>query len=66
MRALFSFVLRVLLVLAALVFALSLALAAGLVLLVWGLRALWSKLTGRPVSPLVMRGRCIFFCSSVP
>lgn len=55
MRAVFSFVLRVLLVLAALVFALSLALAAGLVLLVWGLRALWSKLTGRPVSPLVMR-----------
>ncbi|MBK9573330.1 MAG: hypothetical protein IPO43_11630 [Rhodoferax sp.] len=55
MMSLFSFVLRLLLLAAALVFALSLALAAVLVLLLWGLRALWAKLTGQRVSPFVMR-----------
>ncbi|MDP2368833.1 hypothetical protein [Rhodoferax sp.] len=53
--SLFSFVLRVLLLVAGLVFALSLAVAAVLVLLLWGLRALWAKLTGQTVSPFVMR-----------
>jgi len=55
MMSLFSFVLRLLLVLASLVFALSLALAAALVLVLWGLRALWAKLTGQAVRPMVMR-----------
>lgn len=55
MTSLFSFVLRLLLLVAGLVFALSLAVAAVLVLLVWGLRALWAKLTGQRVAPLVMR-----------
>ena len=52
MKSLFSFVLRLLLLVAALVFAISLALAAVLVLVLWGLRFLWAKLTGRPISPL--------------
>lgn len=55
MMSLFSFVLRLLLLAAALVFALSLAVAAVLVLLMWGLRAVWAKLTGQRVSPFVMR-----------
>ena len=55
MMSLFSFVLRLLLLVAGLVFALSLALAAVLVLLLWGLRALWAKLTGQRVAPFVMR-----------
>lgn len=55
MTSLFSFVLRLLLLVAGLVFAISLALAALVVLLVWGLRVLWAKLIGRPIAPFVMR-----------
>lgn len=55
MMSLFSFVLRLLLLVAGLVFAISLALAALVVLVMWGLRVLWAKLTGRPVAPFVMR-----------
>jgi hypothetical protein len=47
----FGFIVRLALLLAGLVFFASL-LAAGLVLLIlWLLRALWAKLTGKPISP---------------
>ena len=55
MASLFSFVLRLLLLLAGLVFAISLALAAVVLLSVWGLRGLWAGLRGRRVAPFVMR-----------
>ena len=49
------FVLRMVLLLMALVFIASLLLAAVLLLAVWGVRRLWARLTGRPVSPWVFR-----------
>lgn len=55
MNTVFRFLMRLVLVVAALVFALSLLLALLVVLALWGLRALWAKLTGRPVVPFVMR-----------
>jgi hypothetical protein len=55
MASLFSFVLRFVLLLAGLVFAISLALALAVLLLGWGLRSLWARLTGRRVAPFVMR-----------
>lgn len=45
---------RIFLLLAAAVFVLSLLTVACLLALVWGARALWAKLTGRPVAPWVM------------
>jgi hypothetical protein len=53
--AVIRFVLRVVLLVMALVFIASLLLAAVLLLAVWGLRRLWARLTGRPVSPWVFR-----------
>jgi flagellar biosynthesis protein FlhB len=50
-----NFLLRLLLVIAGLIFAVSLAVAMVILLLVWAVRALWFKLTGRSVSPFVMR-----------
>lgn len=47
------FLLRVLLLLMGLVFLLSLLAAAVLLLAWWGVRALWARLRGRPVQPLV-------------
>lgn len=55
MGTLFRFVLRLVLLAAGLVFAVSLLLATALLLIVWGLRRLWARLTGRPVAPFVMR-----------
>lgn len=49
------FVLRVVLLLMGLVFVTSLLLAAVLLLMVWGVRRLWARLTGQPVSPWVFR-----------
>jgi hypothetical protein len=46
---------RLVLLAAGAVFVLSLLLAAALFMLLWGLRALWSRLTGRPLTPFVMR-----------
>ena len=51
----FTFVLRLVLLAAGLLFAASLLLAALLFMAVWGLRAMWARLTGRPVMPFVMR-----------
>lgn len=50
-----NFLLRVLLVLAGLIFAASLIVVMAAMLLVWGIRALWLKLTGQPVMPFAMR-----------
>jgi hypothetical protein len=50
-----SFLLRLLLLLAGLVFAASLAVAAVLGLALWGARAAWARLTGKPVSPFIIR-----------
>lgn len=55
MPVLLTFLLRLLLVATGLVFAASLAVAAALMLTLWGARALWAKLTGKPVIPFVIR-----------
>jgi hypothetical protein len=49
------FLLRFLLVIAGLIFAASLIVMMLVLLVVWSLRALWLKLTGRPVLPFEMR-----------
>ena len=50
-----SILLRGLLIAAGLVFAASLALAFVLMLAWWSVGAAWSRLTGRPVAPFVIR-----------
>ena len=50
-----SFLLRLFLVVAGLLFAASLAVAFVLMLGLWGVRTAWAKLTGRPVVPFIMR-----------
>jgi len=50
-----NFILRVILLLLGLVFAASLAVAVTLLAAVWGLRYGWGRLTGKPVTPWVMR-----------
>lgn len=55
MQSVFSFIVRLVLLLAGLLVAASIALAVFLLLVFWGLRMLWAKLTGRPVVPFVMR-----------
>jgi len=54
LKKIFSLLLRTALVLMGLVFALSLLAAALVLLALWGLRALWARLTGRPVQPLAI------------
>ena len=51
----FNFLLRVILFAFGLVFAASLAVAVLLLAAVWGLRYGWARLTGKPVTPWVMR-----------
>ena len=48
-------VLRLVVLAMGVLFFLSLLGAAAVLALVWGLRALWARLTGRPVTPWVMR-----------
>ena len=50
-----SFLIRLILLAAGLLFAASLALAFMLMLSVWMARAAWAKLTGRPVRPFIIR-----------
>ena len=50
-----TFVLRLVLLAAGLLFAASLAVALVLMFCVWTLRAAWARLTGRPVMPFVVR-----------
>lgn len=49
------FVVRAILLVAGLVLFLSLLAAALVLALTWGLRALWARLTGRPIVPWTMR-----------
>ena len=50
-----NFVIHVILLLLGLVFAASLAVAVMLLAAVWGVRYAWGRLTGKPVTPWVMR-----------
>ena len=50
-----NFILRFILFCLGLVFAASLAVAVLLLAAVWGLRYGWARLTGKPVTPWVMR-----------
>ncbi|WP_339090129.1 hypothetical protein [Variovorax paradoxus] len=50
-----NFILRVILLLLGLVFAASLTVAVMLLAVVWGVRYAWGRLTGKPVTPWVMR-----------
>ena len=50
-----SFLLRTVLVLAGLAFAACLLAVFVLLLALWSVRALWARLTGRPVTPFVVR-----------
>lgn len=54
-KTFFSLLLRAVLLLMGLVFFASLLAAALLLLALWLLRALWARLSGRPVAPLVFR-----------
>ena len=55
MPTLVTFLFRALLLAAGLVFALSLAVAVALALTLWLLRSAWARLTGRRVTPFVVR-----------
>lgn len=55
LKQLTRWVLRLGLLAAALVFLVSLLFAASLLLMLWLVRALWAKLTGRPVQPWVFK-----------
>jgi flagellar biosynthesis protein FlhB len=55
MPALMNLILRVVLVVAGLVFAASLAVVTVLLLVGWTLRAGWAKLTGKSVTPFIVR-----------
>ena len=50
-----TFLLRILLVAAGLVFAASLAVAFVLMVAIWSVRVAWSRLTGKPVPPFIIR-----------
>jgi len=50
-----NFLVRLILFLFGLVFAVSLAVAVLLLAMAWGLRYAWARLTGKPVTPWVMR-----------
>ncbi len=54
MPMILNFLLRALLVIAGLVFAAGVLVVSLVLLAAWGLRALWCRLTGRPVMPFVM------------
>lgn len=55
MAGLTRWLVRVVLLAAGLVLFLSLLAAALLLAMVWGLRALWARLTGRPIAPWTLR-----------
>lgn len=57
MPTVLNFLFRLFLIAAGLIFAASLAVAFMLLLSLWALRSVWAKLTGRPVTPMVLRMR---------
>ena len=50
-----NFLLRLIFVIAGLIFAASLMVVMFVLLLAWGIRAIWCKLTGQPLVPFAMR-----------
>jgi hypothetical protein len=54
---------RVVLLIAGAIFAASVAVAAVIGLALWGIRAAWNKLTGRPVTPFIVRFRSPAFAT---
>ena len=50
-----NFLLRLILVVAGLIFAASLIVVMLVLLVLWGIRAVWCQLTGRPLVPFAMR-----------
>jgi hypothetical protein len=52
-----TFVLRLFLLVAGLMFAVGLGLATVLMLALWGVRAAWARLTGKPAMPFIIRAR---------
>jgi hypothetical protein len=52
-----TFLLRFFLVAASLVLAAGVAMAAAVLLVLWGLRSAWARLTGRPIMPFIIRMR---------
>lgn len=50
-----NFLVRLVLILAGLIFAASLLVVMIVLLLAWGIRSVWGKLTGRPLVPFAMR-----------
>lgn len=55
MHIVLNFLFKLVLVAAGLVFAACLALVAAVLLLLWGVRAVWCKLTGQPINPFAVR-----------
>ncbi len=55
MQTVFHFLVRLVLLAAGLVLAASLALMALVLLALWGVRAVWCKLTGQPINSFVVR-----------
>jgi hypothetical protein len=55
LKQLTRWVVRLGLLAAALIFLASLLFAAGLLLVLWFIRALWAKLTGKPIQPWVFK-----------
>ncbi len=55
MHTVFNLLIRLVLVAAGLVFAASLALLAAVLMLLWGVRAVWCKITGQPINPFTVR-----------
>ena len=55
MPLILNFLFRALLLVTGLVFAASLLAVVVLLVAIWTLRAAWARLTGRPVTPFVMR-----------
>ncbi len=55
MQTVFKFSIRVLLLAAGLVFAISLMVVMTVLMVLWCVRALWCKLTGRLINPFAMR-----------
>ena len=55
MQTIFHFLLRAVLVVAGLLFAASLLVVMTLLMALWGVRAVWARLTGQAFSPFEMR-----------
>jgi len=57
MPTIMTFILRLFLLVAGLLFAASMSVAAVFMLALWGVRAAWARLTGQPAMPSIIRTR---------